>query len=260
MIKFNFRGQRVIVTGGSMGLGKSIVEEFSRAGATVLIADLNLEEAKKAKKSLSKHPGKILVCQTDVSNYEDVEAMIEYAKDEMGGVDILVNNAGICECLPLISQDVRKIDQIIKVNLNGTLYGCRAVLPVMQQQGKGKIINMSSIAAKMGGAGAATYSATKAGVLELTACLAREYAKENITVNCICPGIIRTPLWEKMLDEFTAGDISKKDDVFASFTKDIPMGRPQEPVDIANAVLFLCSSEADNITAQNLGVDGGQTY
>jgi NAD(P)-dependent dehydrogenase (short-subunit alcohol dehydrogenase family) len=130
----------------------------------------------------------------------------------------------------------------------------------MQKQHYGKIVNMSSIAAKLGGANAAVYSATKAGVLELTACLAREYAQYNININCVLPGIIRTPLWENMLNEMTNNDESKKDEVFASFTKDIPLGKPQEPIDIANAVLFLCTEEANNITAQNLGVDGGQTY
>jgi NAD(P)-dependent dehydrogenase (short-subunit alcohol dehydrogenase family) len=119
---------------------------------------------------------------------------------------------------------------------------------------------MSSIAAKLGSANISVYSATKAAVLELTACLAREYAKDNININCVLPGIIRTPLWEGMLDEMTNNDASKKDEVFSSFTSGIPMGRPQEPVDIANAVLFLCTEESSNITAQNLGVDGGQTY
>lgn len=104
------------------------------------------------------------------------------------------------------------------------------------------------------------YSLTKAGVLELTTCLAREYAKDNINVNCVLPGIIRTPLWENMLDELTQNDPSKKEEIFASFTKHISLGRPQEPKDIANAVLFLCCDEANNISAQNLGVNGGQTY
>lgn len=149
---------------------------------------------------------------------------------------------------------------MIKINLNGTVYGCKAVLPVMQKQHYGKIINMSSVAAKLGGANASVYSITKAGVLELTACLAREYAKDNININCVLPGIIRTPLWENMLNELTVGHEDQKDEVFTSFTKDIPLGRPQEAKDIANAVLFLASDDSNNITAQNLGVDGGQTY
>ena len=154
------------------------------------------------------------------------------------------------------SQNVEQI----KINLNGTLYCCKNVLPIMKKQRYGKIVNLSSIAGKLGGANASVYSATKAGVLELTACLAREYAEYDININCVLPGIIRTPLWNQMLVEMTEENHADKDVVFKSYTDTIPMKRPQEPVDIANAILFLCTDEASNITAQNLGIDGGQTY
>ena len=145
-------------------------------------------------------------------------------------------------------------------NLNGTFYFCKCVLPIMKKQRYGKVVNLSSIAAKLGSANASVYSATKAGVLELTACLAREYAEYDVNINCVLPGIIRTPLWNQMLVEMTEENHANKDAVFKSYTDTIPMKRPQEPVDIANAILFLCTDEASNITAQNLGIDGGQTY
>jgi NAD(P)-dependent dehydrogenase (short-subunit alcohol dehydrogenase family) len=260
MIKYDFSNKNVIVTGAASGLGKSIAEQFAKAGANVVIADLNKEAADNLSNELKKYGHKIISYSLDVSNYDAFKTMIESIANELGSIDILVNNAGICKAEPLIDMDMAFADKMIKINLNGTIYGCKAVLPQMIKQHKGKIVNMSSIAAKMGGVGASVYSATKAGVLELTACLAREYAKDNINVNCILPGIIRTPLWEKMLDEMTNNVPSKKDEVFASFTKEIPLGRPQDEIDIANAVLFLCTEEADNITAQNLGVDGGETY
>jgi NAD(P)-dependent dehydrogenase (short-subunit alcohol dehydrogenase family) len=260
MIKYDFTDKNVIVTGAGSGLGKSIATEFAKAGANVVIADLNEEAATTVSAELAQYGKNIVPYQVDVSNYEEVENMITGITKLLGSIDILVNNAGICKAEPLIDMDMNFADKMIKINLNGTIYGCKAVLPQMIKQNKGKIVNMSSIAAKMGGVGASVYSATKAGVLELTACLAREYAKNNINVNCVLPGIIRTPLWEKMLDEMTNNDPSKKDEVFASFTKEIPLGRPQDEIDIAFAVLFLCTEEADNITAQNLGVDGGETY
>ena len=260
MIKFDFENKNVIVTGASMGLGKAIAKEFAKAKANVVIADLNEEEALKTKAELEVYGTKILTYTMDVSNYEAFEGLVDTTLKELGSIDILVNNAGIFVTEPLVDMNVNTIDKMIKVNINGTVYGCKAVLPVMQKQQAGRIINMSSIAAKLGGAGAAVYSLTKAAVLELTACLAREYAKDHININTVLPGIIRTPLWEHALDELAKEDPSKKDEVFATFTKDIPLGRPQEPEDIAYAVLFLCSEEASNITAQNLAVDGGHTY
>jgi len=260
VIQYDFTGKNVLVTGGSMGLGKAICETFSASHANVVILDINIEEANKTKEELEKYGNKVLAYQLDVSDYEEFEKIIREVKKELGRIDILVNNAGICKSLPLIYMDSKESERMVNVNLNGTINGCKAVLPVMVEQKYGKIINMSSMAAKAGSANSSVYSATKAGILELTACLAREYAKDNININCVLPGIIRTPLWENMLNEFTNNEESKKDELFASLTKDIPMGRPQEPEDIANAVLFLCTEEAKNITAQNLGVDGGQTY
>lgn len=260
MITYDFQDKVAIVTGASMGIGKAIAEAFAKAHANVVIADINIDEANKTKEELSKYNTTILTYQLDVSNYDEFANMISDVKKQMGHIDILVNNAGICESVSLVDMQQSTIDRMIKINLNGTVYGCKAVLPVMVEQKYGKIVNMSSVAAKLGSPNSAVYSITKAGVLELTACLAREYAKDNININCVLPGIIRTPLWENMLDELTNNESQKKDAVFAEFTKDIPLGRPQETKDIANAVLFLCCDEANNITAQNLGVDGGQTY
>ena len=260
MITYDFQDKVAIVTGASMGIGKAIAEAFAKAHANVVIADINIDEANKTKEELSKYNTTILTYQLDVSNYDEFANMIADVKKQMRHIDILVNNAGICESVSLVDMQQNTIDRMIKINLNGTVYGCKAVLPVMVEQKYGKIVNMSSVAAKLGSANSAVYSVTKAGVLELTACLAREYAKDNININCVLPGIIRTPLWENMLNELTNNESQKKDAVFAEFTKDIPLGRPQETKDIANAVLFLCCDEANNITAQNLGVDGGQTY
>lgn len=260
MINYDFKGKNVIVTGASMGLGYAIALEFAKAGASLIIADINIEEAEKAKEKLSQYGGIVETYKIDVSNYNEFLSLAEFAKEKFKTIDILVNNAGIFVAEMFNDMEVSKMDKLINVNLNGTVYGCKAILPIMKEQKYGKVVNMSSIAAKLGGSGAAIYSATKAAVLELTACLAREYAKDNININCVLPGIIRTPLWEKALDEMTEGDVSKKDTVFAQFTKDIPMSRPQEPIDIAKAVLFLCSDDASNITAQNLAVDGGHTY
>ena len=176
MVKFDFENKNVIVTGVSMRLGKAIA---------------------KAKAKLEVYGTKILTYTMDVSNYEAFEGLVDKTSKELGSIDILVNNAGIFVTEPLVDMNVNAIDKMIKVNINGTVYGCKAVLPVMKKQQAGRIINMLSIAAKLGGAGAAVYSLTKVAVLELTACLAREYAKDPINVNTVLPGFVRTPLWGK---------------------------------------------------------------
>lgn len=260
MIKYDFKDKNVIVTGAGKGLGKSIAEEFAKAGANVVIADISREDSESVASELKKYGVKVEPYIVDVSKNDEVVKMVDYVVKEFNSVDILINNAGICVAVPLVDMDINTSDAIIDINVNGTIYGCKAVLPYMKNQGYGKIINMSSIAAKLCGAGSAVYSASKSAVLALTASLAREYARDNININCICPGIIRTPLWEKMLDDMTVDDPSKKDSLFASFTDQIPNGRPQDPIDISNMVLYLCSDDAYNITGQNIGVDGGQTF
>jgi len=261
MIKYNFKGKNVIITGGSMGLGKATATEFARAGATIILADINKEEMDNTSRELQREFNvKVLEYIVDVSNYNEVESMVSSVYKKLGRVDILINNAGICKTLPLEDTTKTDLDKMIKVNLNGTFYFCKCVLPIMKKQRYGKVVNLSSIAAKLGSANASVYSATKAGVLELTACLAREYAEYDVNINCVLPGIIRTPLWNQMLVEMTEENHANKDAVFKSYTDTIPMKRPQEPVDIANAILFLCTDEASNITAQNLGIDGGHTY
>ena len=260
MIKYDFKNKNVIVTGSGKGLGKSIAEEFAKAGANVVIADISKEDSENVAEELKRYGVKTQVYIIDVSIYEDVKKMIDFVVNEFGSVDILINNAGICVTNPLVEMDNKTADAIIDINVKGTIYGCKAAIPYMVKQKYGKIINLSSIAAKLCGANSAVYSASKSAVLALTASLAREYARDNININCICPGIIRTPLWEKMLDDMTNNDASKKDSLFASFTDQIPNGRAQDPIDISNMILYLCSDEAYNITGQNIGVDGGQTF
>lgn len=260
MLEFNFKGKNVIVTGGAKGLGKSISEEFAKAGANVVIADIDLEGMKETAQELSKYGTKIVAYKIDVSKYQEFEKLAEYVNTNLGSVDILINNAGICTLMPTLSMDVSLMDKILDINIKGSLYGARACLKYMKEKGYGRIVNMSSIAAKLSGANTVAYSASKAAIISMTASLAREFAKDNINVNCILPGIIRTPLWEQMLVDFAGEDEAKRNETFAAYTNDIPNGKPQDPVDIAKMALFLCSEEARYVTAQNIGVDGGHTF
>ena len=242
-MKFNFEGKKALVTGGGSGLGRECALLFAKNGADVLIADLKPERCEEVANEVRALGRKAIAYALDVSNYEDVAMMYKKMAEEWGTVDFVVN-----------------IDLSIDVNIKGTIYSCREALAIMRTNKYGKIVNMSSIAAKACLGGFSVYSATKAAVLAATASLGREAALDNVTVNCICPGIIKTSMWEEILDQLAGDDQAARDKVWAEWTAGTPNGKPQDPIDIANMVAFLCSEEARYITSQNIGVDGGYTF
>ena len=257
---FNFKGKKALVTGGGSGLGKECAILFAKAGADVLIADLKPERCEEVAEEVRKYGREAISYPLDVTNYEEVAAMYKKIVDEWGTVDFVVNSAGVCLTEDLTTQSLENIDLSIDVNIKGTIYSCKEALAIMRPNKYGKIINMSSIAAKACLGGFSVYSATKAAVLAATACLGREATLDNVTVNCICPGIIKTSMWEEILDQLAGDDQAERDRVWAEWTAGTPNGKPQDPIDIANMVAFLCSEEARYITAQNIGVDGGYTF
>ena len=186
--------------------------------------------------------------------------MYEKIKEEWGRVDFVVNSAGVCLTSDLTKQTIKDINALIDINIKGTVYSCKEALMMMREQKYGKIVNMSSIAAKSCSANFSVYSATKAAVLALTASLGREAAMDNVNVNCICPGIIRTNMWEDILDQMAGQEESNRENVWNSSNRSTPNGKPQEPIDIAYMTAFLCTDEARYITSQNIGVDGGYTF
>lgn len=259
-MKFNFEGKKALVTGGGSGLGRECALLFAEAGADVLIADLKKERCDQVADEIRDLGRNAISYPLDVTDYNQVAEMYKKIKEEWGTVDIVVNSAGVCLSEELTKQDIKDIDLSIDVNIKGVLYSCREALAIMRPNKYGKIVNMSSIAAKACLGGFSVYSATKAAVLALTASLGREAALDNVTVNCICPGIIKTNMWEEILDQLAGSDPAERDRVWAEWTKGTPNGKPQDPIDIANMVAFLCSEEARYITSQNIGVDGGFTF
>lgn len=259
-MEFNFKGKKALVTGGGSGLGRECALLFAKGGADVLIADQKPERCEKVAAEVRALGVNAIAYPVDVTKYEEVAAMYKRIVSEWGTVDYVVNSAGVCLTEDLTLQSLRDIDLSIDVNIKGTLYSCREALAIMRPNKYGKIVNMSSIAAKACLGGFSVYSATKAAVLAATASLGREAALDNVTVNCICPGIIKTSMWEEILDQLAGSDPAKRDEVWAEWTKGTPNGKPQDPIDIANMVAFLCSEEARYITSQNIGVDGGYTF
>ena len=257
---FDFKGKKALVTGGGSGLGRECALLFAKSGADVLIADLKPERCTKVAEEIRNLGVNSIAYPLNVTDYNQVAKMYKKIVDEWGTVDFVVNSAGVCLAEEITKQELKDIDLSVDVNIKGTLYSCREALAIMRPKKYGKIVNMSSIAAKACLGGFSVYSATKAAVLAATASLGREAALDNVTVNCICPGIIKTSMWEEILDQLAGSDQAERDRVWAEWTKGTPNGKPQDPIDIANMTAFLCTEEARYITSQNIGVDGGFTF
>lgn len=238
----------VLITGASGGIGAAIAEAFARAGYGLVLHYHKREDraAALAARLAGAYGIPALTLCADLSDTEAVSAMFTRAAAEYGFIDTLVNNAGIAQQKLFTDLTDEDWQAMIDVNLGGTFRTCRAALPEMIRQKRGTIINISSMWGQVGASCEVAYSAAKAGVIGLTKALAKEVAPSGITVNCIAPGAIRTP----MLDCFTEEDL-------AALAEETPVGRIGTPEDVAAACVFLASEGAQFITGQVLGVNGG---
>ncbi|WP_404409107.1 3-oxoacyl-[acyl-carrier-protein] reductase [Jeotgalibacillus malaysiensis] len=240
-------GKNAIVTGASRGIGRSIAIELAKNGANVVVNySGNEEKAKETAKEVEAAGTKALVFKADVSNADDVQAMLKETISTFGSIDILVNNAGITKDNLLMRMKEADWDQVMDINLKSVFLTTKAAARPMMKQRRGKIINVSSIVGVMGNAGQANYVASKAGVIGLTKTSAKELAPRGITVNAVAPGFIETDM---------TGELSE--DVQAAMKQMIPLERFGQPEDIAKAVVFLASDDADYITGQTIHIDGG---
>jgi len=241
--RMRLKNKVAVVTGGGRGIGKAICQVLSREGSTVVVADVDIESARKVSGELSKLGQRSLAIEVDVSSSQQVSEMIKCVIQELGTVDILVNNAGIRGMGKIEEMSEEDWDRVIAVNLKGTFLCSKAVIPAMRKKKTGRIINIASVAGKTGGVIAgANYAVSKAGIICLTKSLAKELAPYGITVNAIAPGMIKTHMTE---------------DFPENISQLIPLGKKGLAQDVANAVLFLASSDADYITGEILDVNGG---
>ena len=238
----------VLITGASGGIGAAIAEAFARAGYGLVLHYHKGEDRARAlaARLTESYSVPALPLCADLSDTAAVQAMFERAAEEFGFIDTVVNNAGIAEQKLFTDLTDEAWDRMIDVNLSGVFRTCRAALPEMIRQKQGTIINISSMWGQVGASCEVAYSAAKAGVIGLTKALAKEVAPSGITVNCIAPGAIRTP----MLDCFTEEDL-------AALAEETPVGRIGTPEDVAASAVFLASEGARFITGQVLGVNGG---
>jgi 2-hydroxycyclohexanecarboxyl-CoA dehydrogenase len=251
---FELTGKTAIVTGGARGIGKGISMTMAKQGARVVIADLLMDAAQETTAEIRQTGAKVLAVQTDVADLTSVKSMVEKVKSEFGQIDILVNNAGWDRMKPFLKTTPDFWDKVININFKGVLNTVYSVAEDMMARNSGRIINIASDAARVGSTGESVYSGAKGAVLSFSKTLARELARNSITVNVLCPGPTPTPL----LDDMKAED-SFADKVLSSMDKIIPLKRMGTPEDIAAAVVFLSSDEAGFITGQVLSVSGGLT-
>ena len=235
-------GKRVLVTGGSRGIGRAIVESFARLGCRVAFIYRNNDDA--ALNTEKETAAAAIKC--DISSPEDVRSAVRTAADALGGIDILVNNAGISHIGLFTELEDDEWENIVGTNLSGAIYASREAAKYMISQKYGRIINIGSMWGKTGASCEVAYSATKAALRGFTMALAKELGPSGITVNCVEPGVIDTEM-NNQLDEETV----------CVLREETPLGRIGKPEDVAKAVVFLASDDASFITGQVLGVDGG---
>ena len=266
-IVFDYKGKNVVVTGGAKGLGMEIAKRYAEAGANVCIADFDQEAGEKTAEELSKYGTKMLFCRTDVSDSVSVTNMKDEVIDKFGQVDILVSNAGVSVNVtgpPFTKIPMSEYDRLYKVNVQGNINVCQAFYENFYKLKEGKIIITASISAFLPNPLMPPYSGTKSMVINLMQCLAKEMGSFNINVNCINPGVVFTDIYKKQGDlirnlnpQFFA-DCESNEDIAKKVASDSALKRLQEPEDIANAVMFLSSNAARNITGKCLNVDAGK--
>lgn len=241
------------VTGAGSGIGRAIAQRLAADGAAVAIADVDRDGALETEALLQAAGHAARAIAVDVADYDAVRGAVAAAAAAHGPVDVLVNNAGWDRIEPFVENTPALWEQVIAINLKGPIHCCRAVLDGMIANGGGRIVSISSDAARVGSSGEAVYSACKGGIVSLSKTLARELARHRITVNVVCPG----PTETRLLDEVRRGEHGAK--IIAAMTRAIPLGRLGLPDDVATAVSFFASPGAAFITGQVLSVSGGLT-
>ena len=239
----DLKDKNIIITGATGGIGNAIVKKLSDIGANILASGTKVEKLEELRKKFEK----IKILKFDISQSDKIQQFIEDATKELGGsLDCIINNAGVTQDNLAIRMNIHEWQKVIDINLTSTFLLSKFGIKKMLKNKSGKIINITSVVAHTGNLGQANYSASKAGIIAMSKSLAIEYAKKNININCISPGFIETAMTDKIDDKFKEVIISK-----------IPSARLGQPDDIANAVVFLSSSQSNYINGETLHVNGG---
>ncbi len=244
-------GKVAIVTGAANGIGRAIAVRLADEGAKVALADIQLDSAEQAAADIRRAGASAIAVALDITKLDEAIAAADRVESELGPIDILVNNAGWDIVLPFVESSPDLWDKVIAINFRGMLNCCKAVAPRMQSRGAGKIVSISSDAARVGSSGEAVYAGCKAAIIGFSKTLARELAANHIDVNVVCPGPTDTALLKNAM----AG----REKILEAMARGIPFRRLGQPADLAGAVVFFASSDSDFVTGQVLSVSGGLT-
>ncbi len=239
-------GKIAVVTGSAQGIGQAIATTLAQEGADVVVADLNANRCEETVARVKQLGRRAMAVSVNVGDWDQVKSLIDRVHKEWERIDILVNNAGITRDGLLLRMKEEDWHSVLQVNLTGTFFCVKAVLPTMSRQRNGRIVNIASIVGAIGNIGQANYAASKAAVIGLTKTVSREYASRNITVNAVAPGFIDTAMTQNL-----------SADTKEALLNQIPLNRLGQASDVADAVSFLCSEKAGYITGHVLHVNGG---
>jgi NAD(P)-dependent dehydrogenase (short-subunit alcohol dehydrogenase family) len=247
-----FRGRTALVTGGASGIGRAVALAFAQAGASVVVADIDIEGGEATVRQIRQAGSRALFVRTDVAWSADVEAMVRATVETFGSLDYAFNNAGIeVEHQRLAESEDELFDRMIAVNIKGVWLCMKHEIRQMLQQGRGAIVNTASVAGLVGAPKHAIYAATKHAVVGLTKSAAAEYGRKGIRINDVCPGVIRTAMLDRALE--------RDEGTEEALVRLHPIGRLGEVDDVAQAVLWLCSDASSFVTGHSLAVDGAMT-
>jgi NAD(P)-dependent dehydrogenase (short-subunit alcohol dehydrogenase family) len=246
------QGRVAIVTGGRRGIGRAVVQRLASEGARVVIADVAAAEIP------AEAEGYMAAIQVDISDPEDIQTMVRFARERFGFVNVLVNSAGVARSGTVLQLTAEDWDFVMSVNAKGYFLSCQAVIEEMRERGWGRIINIASQAGKKGEPGNAPYCASKAAVILLSDSLALELANDGITVNSVCPGLVNTEMVAEELTKRAQALSLTKEAFQQGWLERIPIGRMAEPNEIASLIAFLASEEAGYITGAAIDITGAR--
>lgn len=249
-----FERRAVVVTGGGGGIGSAVCRGFATEGAAVGVFDRDAEAADSTARAIVDAGGRAFAAVVDITERASVDAAIDRAVAELGPVDVLVNNAGWDLFVPFLDTAPDDWSKLIDINLVGALHMHHAIVPGMVERGSGRVVTVSSDAARVGSSGEAVYAACKAGLIAFSKTMAREHSRHGITFNVVCPGPTDTALLATVTDA-----AANPEKLREAFRRAIPMGRLGQPDDLVGAVLFFASDAASFVTGQVLSVSGGLT-